>query len=174
MIVRITRETDEQVVLASAAQPLFMVEQANAKTLAPPPPDKDGKVARRSFGRVVGGKVMAFVPANEPDVVRQVSEKSFGDLAACYENTILAAVRAGAESVAVRQLGVGRKINPVFEEGKMIGYDIWGDLFWSVSRSAAAASLAVRAAEPKVPSDIEVIFVVPDDAYAEWDSTMSF
>jgi hypothetical protein len=173
LIVRITKEADEKTVLASAIEPLFTVEQANTKAIAPSPPDKDGKM-RRSFGRVAGDKVMAFVPVCEPDVARQVSERSFRDLAVCYENTILAAVRAGAKSVAVRQLGVWRKVNPIFEEGKMIGYDIWGDLFWTVSRSAAAASLAVRAANSKIPSDTEVFFVVPDDAYAEWDSTMSF
>ena len=165
MIISVAKEGEEASLLASKPGPVFLVEQVNARPLA----------KQSSFGRVVGNKVQAFVPACVPTVTSQVPEKEFASLASCYENTILAAAKAGARTIAVRQLGVGRKVNVVLNEGgQMVNHDLWGDMFWTVAKSSLAARFAVQAASPKVADGIEVVFVVPPEAHAEWDATMAF
>lgn len=183
MLVSVIKSLDEGAVLSTKAAPLFLVDQANDKPFA----------KQSSFGRVVGNKVMAFVPACDPTATSQNPEKAFNALASCYENTIMAAISAGAKTVAVRQLGVGRKVNVTYgtgdkasveilgekfdlvsEKGKVVDCEVWGDLFWTPSKTSMAAKLAIQAAGQKVPQDIEVVFVVPPDAYDEWDLAMAF
>jgi hypothetical protein len=164
LIVSVSKDTDLKLLLASRQKPVFVVEQANDKPYA----------KQSSFGRVVGNKVLAFVPACVSTVTSQTPEKDFIALATCYENTILAAFGAGAKTIVVNQLGVGKKVNITYSGGKENGYDIWGNLFWTVSKTSYAARLAVMAADLKVTPDISVVFSVPAEAYNEWDSVLTF
>jgi hypothetical protein len=115
--VSIIREEEEKSVLPSKKTPLFIVEQVNDKPLA----------KQSSFGRIIGNKVAAFVPACSPTAASLVPEKDFKALACCYENTIMAAIAAGARTVAVRQLGVGRKVNATIGTGDSADIDVIGE-----------------------------------------------
>lgn len=145
---------------------VFTVEQANSSPLS----------NQKSFGAVVGRRVGAFVPACIPSSESQSPANQYTRLASCYENCIMAAAAAGGRTVVVKPLGVGQRRNEVFENGQLLSYDIWGDLYWTQAKSSMAAKLAVQAASARAdcPDDLVIIFVVPKEALDDWDSAMRF
>jgi len=144
----------------------FVVEQANERPIQ----------CQKSFGLVSGKRVMALVPAFVPNSKSQSPAILHAGLASCYEHCIMSAVLAGASTIVVKPLGVGKRINEVFENGQLIDHDIWGDLFWTQAKTSMAAKSAVQNAVSRAdfPEDVNVIFIVPKEAFDDWDSAMQF
>ena len=146
---------------ATTAEGVFFVGQANAKAI----------VDQKSFCALSGNRVKALVPAVEPTCKSQCPKEDFDKLVQCYKSCISRAASAGAKTVIITPLGVGVPLTGVLDNGDVIRNGTWGNLFWTQSKT----SMAARQAVTESPFDgITVVFVVPADAFDDWDHAMDF
>ena len=139
----------------------FFVEQANMQAL----------VEQKSFYSLQGRSVKALVPDCNATCTSQNSKESFDKLVCCYVACIGAAVAAGAKVVVVRPLGVGIPIYATTDDGTTVQMGVKGNLFWTYSKTSAAAKQAV---ESTSDWNVTVVFVVPKAGFDDWDHAMDF
>jgi hypothetical protein len=156
MNVKLLVELSEELKIASST---FYVEQANVKAI----------YNQQSYCRLYGNIVKALVPANIQSVTSQESENSFLMLAACYESCINVAASAGATQILIKPLGVGIPITKISENGEVANVGLWGNLFWTHSKSSLAARKAVENVRFIIPDDVTTVFVIPKEHVEEWD-----
>jgi hypothetical protein len=165
MNIKVLVEDTEDAKSVEKSPNVFFVEQANARAI----------VNIRFYGKVFGNRVKAFVPACSPTVSSQVPEADFKKLEECYYACVMeAAEQYGSKTVIVYPFGCGKKTNIILEKGKLVHYDVWGDLFWSHSKSSMAAKNAIERATQNLDDDVTAIFIVPKENFDDWDCAMRF
>ncbi len=136
----------------------FFVEQANSRAM----------VDQQTYCRLSGKIVKALVPANVSTVGSQTDEKAFTMLIACYEACINQAVSSGAKYICIRPLGTGVQLTKIDQNGDVLLNGLWGDLFWSHSKSSMAAKKAVENTVSVIPDDVSLTFIVPKEKFDDW------
>ena len=161
MDVKVIVEGSEEHVSLSKSESTFFVEQANSKAL----------VDQKSFCLLTGNSVKALVPASDATCTSQTPKTSFDQLVCCYATCIGTTAAAGAKTVAVKPLGVGIPTFQKMEDGTMIQTGLRGNLFWTHPKTSLAAKLAT---ESSSSLNLMVVFVVPGNAFDDWDHAMDF
>lgn len=164
MNVKVVVEESPEHKAETSCGPIFFVEQVNTKAL----------IDQKSYFKLSGNVVKALVPACIPSVTSQTPDELFRMLSLCYESCISEAASNGAKWITVKPLGVGVKMTRVSELGEVVSAGVWGNLFWTHTRSSMAAKGAVERVFRAVPDEVTVVFVVPQEAFDDWDSAMTF
>lgn len=160
VVVEGTQDEKDVLKLPSA----LFVEQANAKAI----------VDQKSYCHLKGNSVKAIVPACSPTATSQVPSEDFSRLSACYSACLKVAAEAGATTIVIKPLGVGIHLTRMSETGRILPNGLWGNLFWSHTKTSAAARIAVGEVCATIPGDVTAVFIVPQEAFDDWDNAMQF
>ena len=142
----------------------YFVEQANNKAI----------FNQQSYCKLSDRVVKALVPACSSTVSSQESEISFKMLIACYESCINMAASDGANNILIQPLGTGIKKDQTSTIGTVRSDGLWGDLFWTSSKSSLAARQAVSKVVNIIPNDVCVFFIIQEDNIDDWSWALNF